>query len=133
MVEVASIIFSYNIQPFERQAHRRFSSRSRYGGMQLRIRMSLRVLLHALLQNHFSTLLLSHFLTLHCVGTNRLSISATGWQSAFFTLHPLQIQCSTIEVDDVYVSSFPIFLGFIRAFLLLVGKGDSQHAEIPCV
>jgi hypothetical protein len=78
MVEVASIVFSYNIQPFERQAHRRFSSRSRYGGMQLRIRMSLRVLLHALLQNHFSTLLLSQFLTLHCVGTNRLSISATG-------------------------------------------------------
>merc|ERR1711924_271644 len=62
--EVASIFFSYKIQPFERQAHRRFSSRSRYGGMQLRIRMSLRFL-HALLQNHFSTLLLSYFLTLH--------------------------------------------------------------------
>merc|ERR1711937_412740 len=32
-VEVASILFSFNIQPFERQGHRRFLMCSSHGGM----------------------------------------------------------------------------------------------------
>jgi hypothetical protein len=37
MVDVASIFFSFNIQPFGRQAHRRLSLLSMRGGIQLRI------------------------------------------------------------------------------------------------
>jgi hypothetical protein len=39
MLKVASIFLSFNIQPVERQAHRRFSFRRRCGGVQLCIRI----------------------------------------------------------------------------------------------
>jgi len=70
-----------DFKPFERQAHRRFSLRSRCGGMQLRMRMSLRDLLCFIKIVRFFFLekgSTGTFFKLQCVGRNRLSISATG-------------------------------------------------------
>jgi hypothetical protein len=67
--------------PFERQAHRRFSLRSRCGGLQLRMRMSLRDLLCFIIIVRFFFLEQAStgiFFKLQCVGRNRLSFSATG-------------------------------------------------------
>jgi hypothetical protein len=127
MDEIASMLVYFNSQPFEYQAHRRFSLRRRHDGAQLNIRSCASAVAHpheltrswscvapeswfdSVFGQEYTCHILKHVIAFtEIVCAFQLRVETT-----FFTLqwlHPKHTQFWTIEMDDVYLLVFSFLL-----------------------